>query len=199
MDQGTEAGGCHERAVWRALNLTAFEPSDRLACVPVEEAWLPLMAEVEKTAYSHPWSLRLFQDSMRSGHWMRAWVMTPDPQRDPPAWVNTPTLPDGRWLLGYLVAMTGVEETHLLNITTVPSRRRCGHGRQMMQALIEWSRQQGAATLWLEVRVSNTPALALYEAMGFERVGLRKGYYPDAGARREDAVVMKCDLQEDRT
>jgi [ribosomal protein S18]-alanine N-acetyltransferase len=57
-----------------------------------------------------------------------------------------------------------------------------------------WARGQGAQWLWLEVRVSNARALRIYECHGYRRVGERKGYYPAAHGRREDAVVMSLKL-----
>jgi len=161
---------------------------------PVTTAVLDLIAEVDKTAYAHPWSRRHFADSLAAGHAMQMLVMTPDPVRDPPHWAHAPALPDGRWLLGYLVVMQGVDEAHLLNITTVPVHQRQGWARFMLQALQWWARGQGAHALWLEVRASNEVARALYKAVGFEVVGTRKGYYPDRDARREDAIVMRWRL-----
>lgn len=165
-----------------------------LAFVPMGAENLPLVAEVEKTAYAHPWSLRHFSDSVDSGYATQLLVMTPDATQDPAAWAHAPTLPDGRWLLGYFVAMKGVDEVHLLNITTVPQHRRQGWAKLMLQALATWSRMQGAHWLWLEVRASNAVARALYESIGFQQVGLRRAYYPDAGQQREDAVVMSWNL-----
>ena len=157
---------------------------------PLAEAELARVAETEKTAYAHPWSLRHFASSLQAGHWMWALALPPDPASDPPHWAHAPTLGNGHWLLGYLVAMEAADEVHLLNITTVPTHRRQGHARQLMHALIGQARQQGAQSLWLEVRQSNGPARALYEALGFATTGVRKGYYPAGGARREDALVM---------
>jgi ribosomal-protein-alanine N-acetyltransferase len=60
---------------------------------------------------------------------------------------------------------------------------------------LEWqARQRGLAAIWLEVRASNTRARYLYGARGFVEQGIRRGYYPAAGSRREDAVVMRLDL-----
>lgn len=170
-------------------------PADRpLAFVPLDASLLSLVAEVEKTAYSHPWRLGHLQDSLQAGHLAQLLVTPPDPQRDPPAWLQAPTLPDGRWLLGYFVAMRGVDEVHLLNLTTVPVHRRQGWARVMLQALAAWTLGQGLQSLWLEVRASNQAALALYQAEGFQAVGRRRDYYPDGGGRREDAIVMSRSL-----
>jgi [ribosomal protein S18]-alanine N-acetyltransferase len=167
---------------------TPPSPSDqrRLAFVPMTLDVLPLVAEVEKTAYAHPWNLRHFRDSIEAGHLAQMLVAAPEPGPRAPG----PVLPDGRPLLGYMVAMKGVDEVHLLNITTAPAHQRQGWARLMLEALATWTRGQQADWLWLEVRASNLPALALYERQGFQPVGRRKGYYPDHGTQREDAVVM---------
>ncbi|MEY5099361.1 MAG: hypothetical protein RJA36_2080 [Pseudomonadota bacterium] len=178
-------------ASWLASG--AGDPGRPWALLPMDEAVLPLVAEVEKTAYAHPWGERHFRDSIASGYWAQMLVTEPQPD-DPPAWIQAPCLPDGRLLLGYLVAMRGVGETHLLNITTVPMHQRQGCARLLLGALTAWSRLQGAEWLWLEVRAGNLAARALYESLGFQQVGLRRGYYPDQGARREDAVVMSLAL-----
>ena len=100
-------------------------------------------------------------------------------------------------LLGYYVAMPGVDELHLLNITVVPDFQRCGQGRALLDRL-EWqARQRAFSSIWLEVRASNTRARYLYGARGFVEQGVRRGYYPAGGLRREDAVVMKLDLSHE--
>ena len=96
-------------------------------------------------------------------------------------------------LIGYFVAMKGVDEVHLLNITVAPSCQRQGWSRVMLDALATWSRGQGAQWLWLEVRVSNARAYSVYLAHGYQRVGVRKAYYP-AFEGREDAIVMSLKL-----
>ena len=97
-------------------------------------------------------------------------------------------------LLGYFVAMKGVDEVHLLNITVAPGNQGEGWARVMLDALAVWSRGQGAQWLWLEVRSSNTRAQQIYERHGYRRVGERKAYYPAANGKREDAVVMSLKL-----
>lgn len=166
----------------------------RLAFVAMDEAVLPLIAEVDKTAYAHPWNLRHFQDSLAGGHLLQMLVGTPVATSSQTTSAPAPTLPDGRWLLGYFVAMKGVDEAHLLNITTVPRHQRQGWAQVMLQALALWCQQEHCPTLWLEVRDSNAPARALYRKLGFEEVGRRRDYYPAGHGRREDAIVMKQDV-----
>ena len=105
-----------------------------------------------------------------------------------------PPRADGRVLLGYVVAMPGVEEVHLLNITVAPAHQRQGWARCLLDALVLWSRGQRAQWLWLEVRQSNQGARRVYERYGFKQVGVRKAYYPAAPIGREDAIVMNLPL-----
>lgn len=136
---------------------------------------LDRLMQVEQQAYSHPWTRGNFLDALASGY-------------------ETRLLWQGDALLGYFVAMPGVEETHLLNITVAPAHQRQGWAKRLLDALVDWSRAQQAQWLWLEVRVSNHRAIAVYEAYGFRRVGERKRYYPAAHGEREDALVMSLRL-----
>ena len=142
---------------------------------PMSEDLLDAVGAIEQQAYVHPWTRGNFLDSMRSGY-------------------QAQVLLAGTDILGYFVAMKGVDEVHLLNLTVAPGFQGQGWGRVMLEALALWSRSQGAQWLWLEVRVSNGRAQQIYESHGYRRVGERKGYYPDAGGRREDAVVMSLKL-----
>ena len=99
-------------------------------------------------------------------------------------------------LAGYFVAMQGVEEMHLLNITVAPELQGRGHGGWMLDALRVECVVRRLAQLWLEVRLSNERARRLYEHYGFRSVGLRRGYYPARGRTREDAVVMSLAIPE---
>ena len=142
---------------------------------PLDAALLDRVLQIEQRAYPHPWTRGNFMDALRSGYHARVLLA-------------------GEQVLGYYVAMQGVDEVHLLNITVSPDHQRQGWGRIMLDALALWARGLGAQWLWLEVRVSNTRALAIYEAHGYRRVGLRKNYYPAGHGQREDAVVMSLRL-----
>ena len=184
--------------VWAAGDWppTAAQPTRaaerRIHFVPMAEADLDAVCEVEKSAYTHPWSRKHFADSLTAGY--PAVMLLGEAL---PGEVPRPQRPDGRVLLGYLVAMPGVDEVHLLNITVAPVHQRQGWARFLLDALCLWSRGQRAQWLWLEVRASNAPARALYESYGFQQVGIRKGYYPAGHFQREDAVVMSLSLVAD--
>ncbi|TDK42431.1 GNAT family N-acetyltransferase [Antarcticimicrobium luteum] len=86
------------------------------------------------------------------------------------------------------------DEAELLTIATHPDHRRQGRARTCMAAWMAEAARRGAAQAFLEVAHDNAAALALYEAMGFHRSGLRRGYYPRPGAVAADAVLMSCRL-----
>ena len=130
---------------------------------------------VELRTYAYPWSRGNFVDALNSGH--QAQLLMADDV-----------------LLGYFIAMKGVEEVHLLNITIAPEHQGQGWAWVCLDALAVWARGQAAKYLWLEVRVSNVRAIKVYAAHGYQRVGQRKGYYPAANGRREDAIVMSLKL-----
>jgi ribosomal-protein-alanine N-acetyltransferase len=142
---------------------------------PLDAARLDALLLIEQRAYPHPWTRGNFMDALRSGYHARVLLA-------------------GDELLGYYVAMQGVDEVHLLNITVAPEYQRQGWGRVMLDALSLWARGLRAQWLWLEVRVSNARAVAIYESHGYRRVGLRKNYYPAGHGKREDAVVMSLRL-----
>jgi ribosomal-protein-alanine N-acetyltransferase len=131
---------------------------------------------VENAAYEFPWSRGNFVDSLAAGH---VAVTLLGPQGE---------------LLGYLLALPGFEELHLLNLTVAPAEQGRGHARFLLDWLVEHCRQQAAPKLWLEVRQGNERARRVYERFGFVRVGQRRGYYPAAEGRREDAVVMSLEI-----
>jgi [ribosomal protein S18]-alanine N-acetyltransferase len=143
---------------------------------PMGTADLPRVMAIEMCSYSHPWTVGNFTDSLNSGYWCR-------------------TLLADAELLGYVVAMQGVGEAHLLNLTIAPGHRQRGHARQLLDALASWARSTQLPSVWLEVRASNEVAQTLYKNYGFSPVGRRANYYPGGPAAglplaREDAIVM---------
>jgi len=143
---------------------------------------LAAVLKVEARAYSHPWSRGNFIDSLAAGY-----IAEMLDSRD-------------AGVVGYFVAMPGVDELHLLNLTVAPDWQGRGHGSALLDAVQAHAAERSLATLWLEVRESNHRARALYRRRGFAEVGLRRSYYPAAGGR-EDAVVMSlplAGLDEDR-
>lgn len=142
---------------------------------PLTLARLSDVMRVEKLAYAYPWNEANFRDAIGAGY--QAQMVTAAGE-----------------VLGYFVAMKGVDEVHLLNITVAPRYQGQGWARLMLEALAIWTRGEGVMWLWLEVRVGNLRAMRVYEKYGFGRVGLRKAYYPAGPGKREDAIVMSLHL-----
>lgn len=160
-------------------------------------AHLDALLVIEQQAYSHPWTRGNFIDSIQVGY--RCQCLVAPTLAEPSAGAAMPdACPAPDTLIGYFVAMMGVDEVHLLNITVAPAYQRQGWAALMLEALTGWARAQSAQWLWLEVRVSNTRAQAVYEQHGFRRVGVRKNYYP-AAQGNEDAIVMSLRLPESPT
>lgn len=165
-------------------------PSAGVWFSPMTAEDVPSVHELEKTAYPRPWTQRHFSDSIASGYAAMMLMSTDMPK----AAMVQGGPHDGQRLLGYVVAMEGVDEVHLLNITVAPALQGQGWGRVLMDALVHWSRARGAEALWLEVRVSNQGAQAMYAKVGFVKMGVRRDYYPAGHGQREDAVVMQLPL-----
>ena len=172
-----------------AAPATPVGTARRVAFAPMTAADLDGVQAVEAAAYPHPWSRKHFADSLASGY--AAMMLLGEAA---PGELVHPPRTDGRVLLGYLIAMGGVDEAHLLNITVAPAHQRQGWARCLLDALVLWSRGERAQWLWLEVRQSNQRARRVYERYGFQEVGLRRAYYPAAPTGREDAVVMSLQL-----
>lgn len=158
----------------------------RLACQPVREpavrfapltvAALEALLPIEQQAYSHPWTRGNFIDALASGY--EAQLL----------------LDEDNQLLGYFVAMSVLDEVHLLNLTVAPAHQGQGWARVLLDALALWARQRQALWLWLEVRASNARARAIYEKHGYQQIAERKNYYPAADGQREHAIIMSLKL-----
>jgi ribosomal-protein-alanine N-acetyltransferase len=131
---------------------------------------------LEQCVYGFPWSRGNFADSLAHGYHARV-------LRD-----------DTRALCGYLVAQPGAAESHLLNVTVAPQLQGRGLGLLMLDDLAAHARARGDHAIWLEVRLSNARARAIYARYGFVEVGLRRGYYPAGAGLREDAAVLRLSL-----
>ena len=144
---------------------------------PMTVAELQSVVGIEAAAYDFPWTRGNFIDSLAAGYLAR--VLSDA---------------DGR-VIGYFVAMKGVEEMHLLNLTVTPHEQGKGHARHMLDELVAMCATIQARQLWLEVRESNTRARTLYARYGFRHIGVRRAYYPALHGRREDAAVMALEVK----
>jgi ribosomal-protein-alanine N-acetyltransferase len=158
------------------MNAAVQQPAHRV--VPMTASRVEAVAAIEASAYAFPWSRGNFIDSLAAGY--LAEVML-DAAGD---------------VLAYQVAMQGVDELHLLNLTVAPTHWGRGLGRHLLDRLVRHARGVPAGAVWLEVRQSNARARRIYERYGFVQVGVRRGYYPAPQGAREDAVVMSLHIAE---
>ena len=128
---------------------------------------------IEQATFAVPWSRESFQREMEKNVAARYLVAE-----------------KGDRVIGYAGAWVILDECHITNIAVSEPERGKGIGRMLVEALMQYVSNLGAAYATLEVRVSNTRAIHLYESLGFIRMGRRKRYYEDNG---EDAWLMVCD------
>ena len=140
----------------------------------MQESDLDAVMRIEAQAYPHPWSRGNFKDCLASGY-------------------RCEVVESAGEMVGYSVLASGAGEGHVLNCCVDPASQGRGIGRELMRRLMASAKAYGIATLFLEVRPSNRRAIELYDSLGFESIGLRRGYYP-AGEGREDALVMRREL-----
>lgn len=140
----------------------------------LRESDLNAVMAIELRGYPFPWTRGIFLDCLRAGYPGLAM------ERD-------------GLLVGYGVLSIAADEAHVLNICIDPLAQSRGLGRQLLRAMVQLAADRGAQRVFLEVRPSNTPALALYHSEGFNEIGRRPRYYP-AAQGREDAVVMAIEL-----
>jgi len=140
---------------------------------------MPAIMVIEKQVYTHPWTRGIFLDCMRVGY--NCWVYVNDDD-----------------LLAYGLVSVAVNEAHILNICVSPQMQRQGLGKLMLYKLMQLAAERDGHSIFLEVRESNLVAQNLYDQEGFNRIGLRKNYYP-ANDGREDALVFAKELNLDRS
>jgi ribosomal-protein-alanine N-acetyltransferase len=156
-----------------------------LSFLPMTTADLDAVLAIESVSHIHPWTQGNFSDSLAAGHW--AYCVRPQLEDAIKGGYLDPEI-----LWAYCILFPAIDELHLLNITVSPKLRRLGIGAKMMHAIEGVAAQQQMPRIILEVRPSNINALQLYQALGYEQIGLRKNYYPiDAiSGLREDAWVF---------
>jgi ribosomal-protein-alanine N-acetyltransferase len=131
---------------------------------------LDAIERIEKASYPTPWSRSMFASELAKQSSRSIAAETGD----------------GR-LVGYLVLSRYVDAWHVMNVAVDPAHRRLGIASAMLQRLFDETSGDVERGYTLEVRISNTSAIRLYERFGFVSRGVRRGYYTD---NREDAVIM---------
>lgn len=144
---------------------------------PMHELDVPVVVAIERSAYQFPWSEGIFRDCLRVGYVCRVVEADGD-------------------TAGYGIMSVGAGEAHVLNVCVRDEYRCRGLARRVLLYLLDRARIAGMYEAFLEVRPSNIAAARLYHSLGFEQVGVRRGYY-QATVGREDAAVLRRILQPD--
>lgn len=126
-------------------------------------------AEIEKKCFVHPWSEQSLESEMNGENSIFLIAS------------------EGEVPIGYVGLSVVLDEGYMGNLAVVEDYRRKGVGRALMKELIDKSKEQKLAFITLEVRPSNTPAVKLYESLGFKEAGRRKNYYKEP---TEDALLL---------
>ena len=135
--------------------------------IRMNESHVSAVAELERQNFSEPWPEIAVRSELTNK--LALWLVAVE---------------DGS-VVGYVGSQTVLQEADMMNIAVSDTHRRRGIARMLVEELI---RQLDAYQLTLEVRVSNEPAIALYEALGFVEVGRRKNYYHKP---KEDALILR--------
>lgn len=131
--------------------------------------------EVEQKSFSIPWTREAFYNEIENNSFASYLVVEHEER-----------------VIGYCGVWIIVDQAHITNVAILPEMRGNGLGHLMMKSMITLAIEMGAATMTLEVRVSNEPAQRLYRKLGFQNGGIRKNYYSD---NQEDALVMWVNLK----
>ena len=159
-------------------SVTWASPEMTDATITIEPALrsdLPLIAELEKAAFSDPWSPASFESVMD----------------EPAAYMAVARAATER-ILGYVVAWFAADEGEIANLAVREPTRRQGIGASLLDATLIEGRRRGALNMYLEVRESNDAARRLYASRGFLEIGRRRGYYRRPA---EDAIVLRLELK----
>ena len=135
----------------------------------LEAADLAAVEEIEQRAYPTPWSRSMFASELAK-----------------PTSICLGAF-EGEELVGYVINSRYVDAWHIMNVAVTPDHQRRGVASRLLERLFELTRDDERRGYTLEVRVSNEAAIELYERLGFEPRGIRRGYYTD---NREDALIM---------
>ena len=134
---------------------------------------LRVIEEIERRSYPTPWSRSMFAGELAKPSSICLGAFDADGE--------TGTL------CGYLIVSRYVDAWHVMNVAVEPEHRSRGIATMLLERLFELTAADARRGYTLEVRLSNATAISLYERLGFEARGIRRGYYTD---NREDALIM---------
>ncbi|MBQ3558582.1 MAG: ribosomal protein S18-alanine N-acetyltransferase [Agathobacter sp.] len=131
------------------------------------------VVQIEQECFSLPWSEKSFVDSI---------------SREDTIFL---VCEEASVITGYMGLYISFDEASVTNVAVSPNFRKRGYGEQLVATAKEVAKDAGAESIFLEVRVSNVPAISLYKKLGFEELGIRKKFYEHPV---EDAIIMKVGI-----
>ncbi len=142
----------------------------------MEKEHLSGVLKVEESCFTHPWSKESFESELSKSESFKFVALENDE------------------VVGFAILEIVLDEGNLLDIAVDVNHRRKGVARALFEKMLEIAKEKDLSFITLEVRSSSAPAIALYEAMGFEKVGVRKNYYSKP---TEDALLMTKYFKKD--
>ncbi len=145
-----------------------------LTVMPLTRYHLTEVTKLEQAAFSDPWTYAMFAECLNDplSHYL--------------------VVLDGMTLVGYAGGQAIAGDFEIESIAVAEDRRRQGIGALLLEKLLEMAKELNQSKVFLEVRASNAPAIALYRRFGFGDIGLRKDYYQKP---REDALLMGLTIE----
>ena len=138
--------------------------------VPMTADHVSVIAQLERLCFSDPWSENSVASELQNP--LSLWL----------------TALEGETVVGYIGSQSVMGESDMMNVAVHPDARRRGIAQNLIEALVQALRNQGNHSLTLEVRASNSPAIALYKKLGFQEAGRRRNYYRNP---KEDALILR--------
>lgn len=139
--------------------------------VPMAAEHLDRLEQLERMCFSRPWSKKMLAEELDNQ--CAAFLVAVEPETEQP--------------VGYAGLLVVADEGYITNVAVFPEYRRRGVAAQLLSVFENFARGSHLAFLTLEVRPSNTAAIALYESFGFRQAGRRKNYYD---LPKEDALIL---------
>ena len=139
---------------------------------------LPQVEQIEQSLFSDAWSRQGFLDALDSEYTVS--LVAEDSVLDSDGSIT-------KRILGYTIMYVFFEEGEICNVAVAEDTQKQGVGSALMNAMLEEGTEESMTRFILEVRVSNTPAIALYKKFGFTEIGIRRDFYEKP---REDALIM---------
>lgn len=128
--------------------------------------------KLQLACHAYPWSRKVFVDCLT-----------------PPYFACKASL--DKSVVGFFVGLQVLDEATLMDIGVASQCRGKGVGLALLRYFIQQCRKQNAASIWLEVRISNDAAIGLYTKEGFQQTEIRKHYYPTASGKEDACIMLK--------